>query len=398
MAAGCGSQPSPGAAPASQAAPPSLATSLVTATGTWAVTVMGGTAASHNNFWQLFVRPAGTSTWRLATPPGVASNGGFVLAGATSGALLAGFRPSQRLSYSPLAATSDNGRSWSPGLLDAGLADVPGALAADPASGRRLALLTSGGIDMSAPGGTAWTRLATRQGLARSAAGLQCGLVSLTAAAFSKTGTPMLGASCTHSRIAGIYSEAGGTWHLAGPALPAAYAHQPSTVLRLGTAGGTTTALLETGTGPAGRPDGGLVSRRRPALGAIRGPSGWTAPPSPPRRPGQGMPSAVVLTGGRAAFITGPGTSMAGAAPAARRHRRAGIGTGRWLGRPRRSPHHAHRLAGRTRLSAVDQHPGHQGSRPVRLVRMTPPGRSARQSGARPVAPRSPGQPAPPLQ
>ena len=30
----------------------------------------GRSAASHNNFWQLFVRPAGTSTWRLATPPG----------------------------------------------------------------------------------------------------------------------------------------------------------------------------------------------------------------------------------------------------------------------------------------------------------------------------------------
>jgi len=308
VAAGCGSQSSPGASPAGQVAPPSLATSLVTATGTWAVTVMGGTAASHNNFWQLFVRPAGTSTWRLATPPGVASNGGFVLAGAASGALLAGFRPSQQLSYSPLAATGDNGRSWSPGLLDAGLADVPGALAVDPGSGRRLALLTSGGIDMSAPGGTTWTQLATRQGLAKSAAGLQCGLVSLTAAAFSKTGTPMLGASCIHSRIAGIYREAGGTWHLAGPALPAAYAHGPSTVLRLGTAGGTTTALLETGTGPAAglmaawSADGGMhwaLSRPFRLDGAT-----LAAASS-----GPGNATAVILTGGRAAFITGPGNS-----------------------------------------------------------------------------------------
>ena len=77
LAAGCGSTVSRAAAPASPAAPPSLATSLATATGTWAVAVMGGSAASHNNFWQLFVRPAGTSTWRLATPPGVASNGGL---------------------------------------------------------------------------------------------------------------------------------------------------------------------------------------------------------------------------------------------------------------------------------------------------------------------------------
>src|SRR5439155_17494561 len=57
LAAGCGSaarQPGP---PAVAAPPPSLSTSLVTTTGTWAVAVMGGPAAEHNNFWQLFVRP-----------------------------------------------------------------------------------------------------------------------------------------------------------------------------------------------------------------------------------------------------------------------------------------------------------------------------------------------------
>ena len=81
LAAGCGSAAGQATAPARPTAPPSLATSLATATGTWAVAVMGGSAASHNNFWQLFVRPDGTSTWRLATPPGVASNGGLVLTG-----------------------------------------------------------------------------------------------------------------------------------------------------------------------------------------------------------------------------------------------------------------------------------------------------------------------------
>jgi hypothetical protein len=80
LSAGCGSAARQAGAPASPAQPPSLATSLVTATGTWAVAVMGGPAAEHDNFWQLFVRPAGTGRWRLATPPGVASNGGLVLA------------------------------------------------------------------------------------------------------------------------------------------------------------------------------------------------------------------------------------------------------------------------------------------------------------------------------
>ena len=80
-AAACGtvtSQGSPGTAPLP---PPGLATSLATTGGTWAVAVLGGPAAQHDNFWQLFVRPATSAAWRLVTPPGVASNGGLVLAG-----------------------------------------------------------------------------------------------------------------------------------------------------------------------------------------------------------------------------------------------------------------------------------------------------------------------------
>ena len=46
---------------------------------------MGGSAADHNNFWQLFVRPAGTGSWRLVTPPGVATNGGLVVASPGAG-------------------------------------------------------------------------------------------------------------------------------------------------------------------------------------------------------------------------------------------------------------------------------------------------------------------------
>ena len=135
LGAGCGSAAGQASSPASPAQPLSLTTSLDTATGTWAVAVMGGSAASHNNFWQLFVRPAGTGKWRLVTPPGVASNGGLVVASPATGPVVAGFRPSQDLSYSPLATTHDNGTAWTPGLLDAGLADVPDALAAAP--GRR---------------------------------------------------------------------------------------------------------------------------------------------------------------------------------------------------------------------------------------------------------------------
>ena len=95
---------------------------------------MGGSAAQENNFWQMFYRQA--STWRLATPAGVADNGGLVVAGTPAGPLLTGFLPSQDLTFSPLATSTNSGASWSAaGPVDPGLADVPDALAAGPAAG-----------------------------------------------------------------------------------------------------------------------------------------------------------------------------------------------------------------------------------------------------------------------
>jgi hypothetical protein len=181
----------------------------------------------------------------------VASNGGLVMASPGAGSVVAAFRPSQDLSYSPLATTHNNGTAWTPGLLDAALADVPDALTAAPGGGHLLALLASGQVQLSGPGGTAWARLATHRSVAPSAAGSRCGPASLTAVAFSPAGVPLLAAGCTRPGTAAIFAYAGGTWHPAGPALPARYAHQIVTVLRLTTAGGTTTALLAAGTGPA---------------------------------------------------------------------------------------------------------------------------------------------------
>ena len=308
LAAGCANAAGQATAPARPATPPSLATSLATATGTWAVAMMGGSAASHNNFWQLFVRPDGTSTWRLATPPGVASNGGLVLTGLPAGSVLAGFRPSQDLAYSPLAITKDNGRNWSPALLDAGLADVPGALATDPASGRLLALLTDGTAQMSGPGGTAWTRLTTRHALATSPAGTRCEPGSLNAAAFSPSGQPMLAAGCGRSGTAGIFSRTGRTWQLTGPTLPAAYAHQAITALRLTTTGEITTVLLAAGTGPAARllagwsTDGGAHWKLSTPL-TLNGATLTSASSGP------GSSLAIILSHRRATAISSAGRS-----------------------------------------------------------------------------------------
>ena len=295
-AAGCGSAAGPASPPASAVPPPSLATSMATSSGTWAVALMGGSAADHDNFWQLFVRPAGSGSWRLVTPPGVATNGGLVVTSPGAGSTVAGFRPSQFLSYSPLATTSDNGTAWAPSLLDAGLADVPDALAAGPADGRLLALLANGTADISGPHGTGWATLASQHSLADATAGAACKPDRLTAAAFSPAGMPMVAAACAHPGTAGIFAYAGGAWHGAGPALPAAYAHEAVTVLRLTTVTGVTMALLATGTGRATH----LLAARSTDSGAH-----WALSPALSLR-GAGPVSASFGTGGAVA-VTLPG-------------------------------------------------------------------------------------------
>jgi hypothetical protein len=250
-ATGCGSAaPARPASTAVTASAIPLDTSVTTAAGTWATVVMGGSAAQHNNFWQLFIRPAGSSQWTVVTPPGTADNGGLVLAGGAGQTLITGFRPSQYLTYTPLTQTSDLGHSWSAlGPLDAALASTPDSLAVQPGTGRLLALLSTGTAEQGAPGGTSWTTLVTGRALAATRAGRSCGLGALTAAAYTPAGTPLLGGACARHGIAGIFAAAGRAWQAAGPALPGALARQTVTVLRLATTGSQTAALLEAGTG-----------------------------------------------------------------------------------------------------------------------------------------------------
>ena len=308
LAVGCGSTGPAAPGPAAEAPPggaPFLATSLVTGAGTWAVAVMGGPVAEENNFWQLFVRPAGSSTWQLVTPPGTPDNGGLVLADA-GGSLITGFRPSQYLTYTPLSLTRDAGQAWaSTGPLDAALANLPDALAAAPGSGNLLALLTGGTAELAAPGYSSWTTLATQSSLAGTSAGRRCGLQNLTAATFTTSGTPMLGGSCSHPGTAGIFAGTGSTWYAAGPQLPAAVA-QPVQVLRLTSTKSSTVALLVAGAGPA--------SSLLAAWSADNG-GHWVL--SPPLRLhgaapssasfGPGDAAAIVLNGSRGEAIAGPG-------------------------------------------------------------------------------------------
>jgi hypothetical protein len=305
VSAACGSTASPAAAPASPPALPGLATSVVTAAGpTWAVVVMGGSAAQYNNFWQIFTRPPDGTQWRLVTPPGVASNGGFVIADDGAGSLTAGFRPSQDLVFTPLAVTSDDGSAWTSGVLDASLADAADALAVS--DGTLLALLSNGTVQLSASGGANWTTLTTQRSLAASASGRQCGLRMLTGTAFTPGHTALLAGDCAHPGVTGIFAESGQAWDLAGPTVTGPLTNENVSVLALASTPGGVAALLAAGTGQtaslisawsAGTSNHWIMSAPLPLRGAAVTSASF----------GPDGQSALVLTGNRGETLANAG-------------------------------------------------------------------------------------------
>ncbi|HEV8221560.1 MAG TPA: hypothetical protein VGQ05_14925 [Streptosporangiaceae bacterium] len=341
------------AVPSQAAAPPpaprpSMLTSLSAGHGAaWAVVEVGGSRAEHNNFWQLLVRPAAGQAWRLATPPGVADNGGLVATGpgstgstagpgstgngsgaAGSGAstapgLVAGFVPSQDLTFSPLAVSRDGGQHWSPGLLPSGLAATASALAAGP--GGRLLALTRTGVQLSGSDGAGWSPLISTKALAASPAGRSCGLTGLTAVAFGSGGAPLLAGACRRPGVTGIFFQSGGQWRLAGLKPPAGFAGRPVTVVQLtSTAPGKLTALLADGPAPAGTGASagtGPGTARELAAAWLGDGQPWTTSAPLPLGGAQLVSTAagsdgsagVILTGGRAAVIRPAGATTAAA-------------------------------------------------------------------------------------
>jgi hypothetical protein len=309
--AGCGAAPAASrpasSQPASGITAPGLASSLAVAGGaSWAVVEMGGSAAQHNNFWELFVRPAGSTGWNLATPVGVASNGGIVMTASGPDALLSAFRPSQDLTFSPLAATTNAGQDWSQrNVLDAGLADVPGALASGP-GGRLIAITNAGDIETGTPGGASWTRLTTMRALAATAAGRACGITALTAAAWTPAGQPLLAGDCRSLGTAAIFVLRAGTWRAAMPSLPAALRREPVSVIGLNTAGPNMTAVLAAGAG-----------RSTAVLAAWSADNGSTWTTSPPLSTGPataGLPSVSFGTDGSTSLMLPAGHAVSGGA------------------------------------------------------------------------------------
>ena len=303
LAAGCGSASRPAQAGGSSAVPLSLATAVTGPGAIWAAVPMGA-ASGANQFWQLFMLPAGAARWSLQTPPDIATNGALILAGQAGQGITVGERPSLSLTFSAITTTRNGGRTWATLPPASGLADVPDALAAAP-DGGLIALGGSQQVTIARPGG-GWTTLTTRRALAAMPATRACALTGLTAAAYTAAGSPMMAGTCGRAGTAGIFSYAGGTWHQATPLLPASLAGQHVRVLRLARTGAGDVALLQAGTGPsatllaAWTSDGGQRWRLSPAfrLGGAYAESVSF---------GDSGATAVVLSSHRGETLAGPG-------------------------------------------------------------------------------------------
>jgi hypothetical protein len=313
LACGCGSAATgsasaTGTAGVSAAAPLSATTSVETPDGTWAVIPMGGTGP--NLFWQLFGLTEADGDWSLHTPPDIATNGALILAprdgqGRDASSLLVGIRPSLDLSFSPVTGTSDDGQSWTTLTPQAGLADVPDALAAAP-DGQLIAISTSRQVSELNSPQASWSPLTTARAVAATPAGRECALTALTATAYTAAGVPLLGGTCGKPGVAGIFAYSGGTWQLSGPALPGSLAGQRIQVLRLTRTGSAEAALLEAGSGSSAVLVAAWTSGGRWTLSqALR--LGGAQPVSASF--GSGDAVGVILTGDRGAVLRGPGSS-----------------------------------------------------------------------------------------
>jgi hypothetical protein len=324
--AACSSASSSGPAASSTAAagapPVSMATSVTTSADTWAVLPMSADPA----FWEVFVRPGNSASWKLATPPGVADNGGLVVAAGAAGSLTVAVRPSQDLLFSPLAATANGGASWSAGPpLDAAVAASPGAFAADGAE--LAALLTDGAVESSADAGATWSVIAKPGAIAASAAGKGCGgavrvtsvslvpaTISVTSGTVTVTSTDVLaGGTCGSSGAAALFAySAGPGWQRVS--LPAA-----GQLVRLAGAmalvqGKSGLSALWRGVGSYASGSAPPPPSPSPSASTRPAPTNWSASAALPASgpviaSGTLTPDGawVLLSGGRAATIAGPG-------------------------------------------------------------------------------------------
>ena len=219
-----------------------MESAVSTSGGSWVILPMGDPSDKSNTFWELFHAVPGTSRWSLVTPPGVADNGGLV-AGASAGSVVVAVLPSGLLRFSPLALSTDGGKSWGPLLLPAGLAPLPDALAYEAASPGGAIALTGNGRALSVSGSlSSWSPLVSPAALARVAP--RCGVTALDAAAMLPTGAPLIATGCRRGGQVEVFTLTTGSWQPIGSTLGGSLRGAATTVLRLEITGSTTTALV----------------------------------------------------------------------------------------------------------------------------------------------------------
>jgi hypothetical protein len=207
---------------------------------------MGQRGHPLNTFWELFFEAPNAATWRLATPPGVADNGGLTVSVTAAGSALVGFEPSQLLRYSPAALSRDDGSTWSPALVPVSLWPTPDALAVAPnGSGTALALVRRGGGELLTSSGPLvdW-RAVPAIGVAGRSANARCDAGGFSAVALTASNAPLLGTGCRLPGQVGIFALIAAHWELVGPSLTGSLAQATTRLLRLDASGSTVTALV----------------------------------------------------------------------------------------------------------------------------------------------------------
>jgi hypothetical protein len=303
------SAPATSSSTAAGAAPVSMATSVATGADAWAVLPM----SADPEFWEVFVRSGNSASWKLVTPPGVADNGGLVVAAGGASSLTVAVRPSQDLLFSPLAATANGGASWSAGPpLDAAVAASPDAFAADGA--KLAALLTDGAVETSADAGATWSVIAKSGAIAASPAGKGCGgavrvtSVSFGLATISPLSTDVLAdGTCGSSGGTALFSYSPGTgWQRVSMPVSGQLVRLAGTMALVQGKSGLSAlwrgigwyayAPLAPSSTPQPAPTNWSTSAALPASGPVIA-SGTLSPGG----------AWVLLSGGRAATIGGPG-------------------------------------------------------------------------------------------
>jgi len=212
-----------------------------------AVVPTGRLGDPPNRFFQTFTSDGGG--WRLTTPRGTATNGGIVVASPGAGAIAV--LPFFASHVSALVSVS-GGMPARDGRVISPLVANPTSLTVSPATGRLVAVTSTGEIQSARAVGSRLVRVATRRAVVASSAGRSCGLTAITAAATLPDGTLALGGRCSRPGSAGVLlAGVGGRWRSLAAPTPG-----PWTVLRVDPTEDGVVALV-------------LSSARRPQLRSV---------------------------------------------------------------------------------------------------------------------------------